>query len=324
MPEWRMPSRKCAPLNLAEKFWQRANLCFLREKAAEPSVGNKPAAHRSVAAFDLGGGSTQLTFWPNNENVFTEHVGFERDIDFFGHHIRLFTHSFLGNGLIAARLNILQAETGEEQEKEHQLVSSCMPDGYNLRDWEYALEFWNVNGTTSYSYDNCYEVTRQFVKSSGIMHLRELKNKPIYLFSYFFDRALNSGLVKGNDGGNVELAQFREAAKIACGRGKAEIEADGSHWMPWQCLDLTYIYSLLRDGYEFEDGQPIVLAKKIKNMEVSWGQGVAFATANEFLRAEGLVEMPRSDRNSTVVDQIFDFFYSGTNQVLTYFNIISA
>lgn len=91
------------------------------------------------------------------------------------------------------------------------------------------------------------------------MHLRELKGSPVYLFSYFFDRALNSGLVKGNEGGKIELRQFKEAAEIACRREKTEID-DGSHWMPWQCLDLTYIYSLLRDGYQFEDNQPLVVS----------------------------------------------------------------
>lgn len=303
--------------------WFTLNILLETLFTDEPSIGNKPAAHRSVAAFDLGGGSTQLTYWPNNEAVFSEHVGYERDIDFFGHHIRLFTHSFLGNGLIAARLNILQLETDNDIETTHQLITSCMPEGFQLTEWEYALKFWNINGSSSYSYKTCYDVTKLFVESSEIMHLRELKGAPVYLFSYFFDRALNSGLVKGNEGGQIELRQFKEAAETACGRGRAEID-DGSHWMPWQCLDLTYIYSLLRDGYQFEDSQPIVLAKKIKEMEVSWGQGLAFATANEFQLTEGAIKTVQQEQNATVVDQIFDLVYSGTNQVLSYFNFISV
>ncbi|CAI2353152.1 unnamed protein product [Caenorhabditis sp. 36 PRJEB53466] len=304
--------------------WFTLNILLETLFTDEPTVGHKPAAHRSVAAFDLGGGSTQLTYWPNNEAVFSEHPGFERDIDFFGHHIRLFTHSFLGNGLIAARLNILQSETEDHVEAEHQLVTSCMPAGYQLSEWEYALKFWNINGTSDHSFANCYDVTKRFVESSRIMHLSELKGSSIYLFSYFFDRALNSGLVKGNDGGQIELRQFRKAAEVACRRGKAEIMEDASHWMPWQCLDLTYIYSLLRDGYQFEDSQKIVLAKKIKGMEVSWGQGLAFATANEFQMVEGSMKAASDAHNATVVDQIFDLFYSGTNQVLSFFNFISA
>ncbi|EGT40234.1 hypothetical protein CAEBREN_28059 [Caenorhabditis brenneri] len=303
--------------------WFTLNILLETLFTDEPSVGNKPAAHRSVAAFDLGGGSTQLTYWPNNEAVFSEHIGYKRDIDFFGHHIRLFTHSFLGNGLIAARLNILQMETDNEIESAHQLFTSCLPEGFQLTEWEYALKFWNINGTSSHSFATCYDIAKKFVESSEIMHLKELKGSPIYLFSYFFDRALNSGLVKGNDGGQIELRQFKEAAEIACQRGPSEID-DGSHWMPWQCLDLTYIYSLLKDGYEFEDNQPIVLAKKIKGMEVSWGQGLAFATANEFQLTEGAIKTTVQEQNATVVDQIFDLVYSGTNQVLLYFNIISV
>ncbi|CAB3398482.1 unnamed protein product [Caenorhabditis bovis] len=280
----------------------------------------RPAAHMSVAAFDLGGGSTQLTYWPNNEAVFEEHPGFERDIDFFGHHIRLFTHSFLGNGLIAARLSILKTETPDAIERDHKLTTSCMPNGYHLPDWEYSLKMWSVNGNEKYSFENCYQVSKRFVESSNIMHLRELKGSPIYLFSYFFDRALNSGLVKDNNGGKVMLKEFKKAAKIACQRNVREIN-DGSHWMPWQCLDLTYIYSLLHDGYRFDDEQPVVLAKKIKGMEVSWGQGLAFAVSNEFQSSDSATSS--GSKNTTVVDQLFNLVYTSTNHVLTFFNIIS-
>lgn len=68
------------------------------------------------------------------------------------------------------------------------------------------------------------------------------------------------------------------------------------------------------------------LAKKIKGMEVSWGQGLAFATANEFQMMEGSMKAPEGADavNVTVVDQIFDLVYSGTNQVLSFFNFISV
>ncbi|PIO71491.1 GDA1/CD39 family protein [Teladorsagia circumcincta] len=85
-----------------------------------------------------------------------------------------------------------------------------------------------------------------------------LRGKTIYLFSYFFDRGFNAGLVKEHHGGLVKLEDFKVAAQRACSRGPEELK--GFHWMPWQCHDLSYIYSLLHDGYGFHDNQPLFVS----------------------------------------------------------------
>ncbi|CAD6193876.1 unnamed protein product [Caenorhabditis auriculariae] len=296
--------------------WFTLNLLLDTLYSKNPTSPHKPTASLSAAALDLGGGSTQITFWPEDVAVFEEFPGYERDIDFFGAHIRLFTHSFLGNGLVAARLNVLLWSTNEALKKQQQLMSPCMPADFQIADWEYALKFWSVNGTRDYSHLECYEAVRDFVRSSKIMPIKQLSGKQIYLFSYFFDRALNSGLVKSNAGGKITLRDFRAAAEKACSRTSEELN-DGSHWMPWQCLDLSYIYSLLHDGYMFSEEQPLVLAKKIKGMEVSWGQGLSYALINEFNEYERATFGSEEDKdNSTVVDQIMGYIYSGTNHVL--------
>ncbi|EYB87041.1 hypothetical protein Y032_0269g824 [Ancylostoma ceylanicum] len=249
-----------------------------------------PEASRSVAAFDLGGGSTQLTFWPEDVHMFDTYKEYERDIDFFGYRIRLFTHSFLGNGLVAARLNMLLDPSQDEHLQTH-LKSPCLPQDFELRKWEYALKTWSIRGTQSYSFKACYETARQFVNRSKIMKLPALHGKMIYLFSYYYDRGLNAGLVKENDGGAIKLMDYRLAAEkgttvfedtsrcsllsvpfpclfcctrpqsvakfyaLACTRTAKQIQEP--HWMAWQCHDLTYIYSLLSDGYGFGDAQPL-------------------------------------------------------------------
>ncbi|EPB65829.1 hypothetical protein ANCCEY_15098, partial [Ancylostoma ceylanicum] len=77
----------------------------------------------------------------------------------------------------------------------------------------------------------------------------------VYLFSYYYDRGLNAGLVKENDGGAIKLVDYKLAAEKACTRTAKQIQ--DPHWMAWQCHDLTYIYSLLSDGYGFGDAQPL-------------------------------------------------------------------
>uniref|UniRef100_A0A0K0CV53 Nucleoside-diphosphatase uda-1 n=1 Tax=Angiostrongylus cantonensis TaxID=6313 RepID=A0A0K0CV53_ANGCA len=278
-----------------------------------------PDASRTVAAFDLGGGSTQLTFWPVDQRIFEHHSEYRRDIEFFGHRMQLFTHSFLGNGLVAARLNTLLHITGDEAEVKHELGTPCMPSDFRLQDWEYALRKWTISGMQTYSFNACYDNARQFVAYSDVMKLPTLQGKMIYLFSYFFDRGLNAELVKEHSGGAVKLVDFKVAAEKACSRTKEELR--GSHWLPWLCHDLTYIYSLLHDGYGFGDTQPFYLAKKLKGMEVAWAQGLSYILVDEFHKTH--LSPVNRQINDTVVGQIMSYIYSGTNNLLSYLNIIS-
>ncbi|KAK6028275.1 GDA1/CD39 family protein [Ostertagia ostertagi] len=299
--------------------WFTLNLLLNRLYSDDVAHPHHPEPSRSVAAFDLGGGSTQLTFWPEDRHMFDLYPEYERDIDFFGYRMRLFTHSFLGNGLVAARLNVLLELSGNENDIKSQLYSPCMPVDFVLQDWEYALKKWTIRGSPSYSFASCYSSTRSFIEQSDIMKLKALHGKTVYLFSYFFDRGLNAGLVKEHHGGLVKLEDFKVAAQKACSRGPEELK--GFHWMPWQCHDLTYIYSLLHDGYGFDDSQPLFLAKKLKGMEVAWGLGLSYALVHEFHKSQKLTIAERG--NATVVDQIMSFIYSGTNNFLSYLNIIS-
>ena len=42
---------------------------------------------------------------------------------------------------------------------------------------------------------------------------------------------------------------------------------------PEHCLDLTFMYALLRFGYEFEDSREIRLGKKLAGTELRWCLG---------------------------------------------------
>ncbi|CAJ0957151.1 unnamed protein product, partial [Mesorhabditis belari] len=283
-----------------------------------------PAPSRTVAAFDLGGGSTQVTFWPSDDSLFYENREYRKDIDFFDTHMHLFSHSFLGNGLISARLGVLMGSTNPELQSDDHLTSPCMPEDFEIPNWQYALKSWRVRGNPEYSESKCATAVRSFVRQSSIVELDYLKGKPIYLFSYFFDRALNAGIVKDSNGGKTTLGEFEKAAKIACHRDSSTLN-HGAHWLPWQCMDLLYIHSLLKDGYGFENSQPLVLAKKLRGMEVSWGQGLAYSLVNEF-HETALPDIGGAQINATgsvLVDQFLTILYQRTDDLLKYLNLIS-
>ena len=75
-----------------------------------------------------------------------------------------------------------------------------------------------------------------------------LKPKPLKLqehvinaFSYYYDRAIESGLVDPFTGGQVKASDFTKKAREECANPNSD--------RPWACLDLVYISVLLQDGF---------------------------------------------------------------------------
>ncbi|GMR56514.1 hypothetical protein PMAYCL1PPCAC_26709 [Pristionchus mayeri] len=309
--------------------WFTLNLLLVR--FYHDSAGNEvdPSPGRSAAAFDLGGGSTQVTFWPQSDAIFDAHPDFRHDIDFFQTHMHLYTHSYLGAGLQSARLGILQ---GEEREVEGvlELESPCFPPDFQLPKWEQALKEWSVRGTADYSLQACQKTIRDFVRRSNIGQLTDLRGSShLYFFSYFYDRARQAGLVKDGEAAKpVKVVEWRDAAEKAC--STPSFDVDAPHWLPWQCLDFTYIHALLKDGYGLDDHQEIIPVNSIKGMGVSWALGMAYSLVDEFHRELALEDIDDGDQRSSVnatgvelVDSFLTVISQKTTDVLQFFNLVS-
>lgn len=59
--------------------------------------------------------------------------------------------------------------------------------------------------------------------------------------------------------------------------GSSEVVMDELEGRPETCLDLTFMYSLLRLGYEFGAERTVRLEKKIDGFELGWSLGAALA-----------------------------------------------
>lgn len=97
------------------------------------------------------------------------------------------------------------------------------------------------------------------------------------LYSYMFDRAREHGLIpKGDFQAVVTVAEFRTLAEKLCTAG-----AKGD---PWACMDLTYILTLLTDGFGLGDDQAVVVANKLQygdfQLEAAWPLGAAIDRLN--------------------------------------------
>ncbi|KAM3595054.1 uncharacterized protein V6R79_017695 [Siganus canaliculatus] len=227
---------------------------------------------RTVGILDLGGGSTQITFLPKSKKTIqTAPSSYISAFDLFNHTYQLYTHSYLGNGLYAARLATLGA-LGADGLDWKVFTSSCLPKKFR-EDVTFGGTTYKVSGIPDgyAGYKLCYHEVMKVIK--GIVHQPyEVKGSSVfYAFSYYFDRAVESGLIDGSRGGALEVRDFKKRAKEVCNK-MAKYRAIS----PFLCMDMTYITCLLKEGFGFKDSTVLQLAKKVNNVETSWALGATF------------------------------------------------
>uniref|UniRef100_A0A0N4ZCC8 Nucleoside phosphatase GDA1/CD39 n=1 Tax=Parastrongyloides trichosuri TaxID=131310 RepID=A0A0N4ZCC8_PARTI len=233
----------------------------------------------SAASMDLGGGSTQLTFKLNNIDSFNDEHGsidnYTYSTNFFGDKLKLYSRSYLGNGLVASRLGVSLLH---HQSQKNDLKTPCFPFDMHLETWNYGDVNWNVKGVSDSSFLKCLELNKIYVQeTTKVKKMNELEDKDIFGFSYFYDRGLQAGLVPASKkqlGGYITVYDYKLAAEKACLMKKEDLGSE--HWKPWQCHDLTYIYTLLYHGYGLQNNKRIYLAKKLRGMEMSWALGASY------------------------------------------------
>ncbi|KAG7461283.1 hypothetical protein MATL_G00208410 [Megalops atlanticus] len=226
----------------------------------------------TVGILDLGGGSTQITFLPRSKKTIeaapADHVA---KFDMFNTTYELYTHSYLGNGLKAARLAALGA-LGAEGLEWQVFSSSCLPRKFR-EDWSFGGVTYKISGVVDgyTGFKPCYEEMLKVVQ--GIVHQpQELKGSSVfYAFSYYFDRAVDAGLIDGTQGGMVEVRDFRKRAKEVCNK-MSKLRTVS----PFLCMDMTYITCLLKEGFGFKESTVLQLTKKVNNVETSWALGATF------------------------------------------------
>ncbi|XP_065157941.1 ectonucleoside triphosphate diphosphohydrolase 5 isoform X3 [Atheta coriaria] len=247
-------------------------------------------AARTVAALDLGGGSTQVTFAPQTPATLKQRE-FIHDALLGQGKTQVFTNSYLGLGLMAARKEIL---THDNDDTAH-ITSICVNPVIKNKKWHYGGTDYLISGpqenypTKTYpntaisqqehvpivDLDKCKQIVRDYVKTKATP-LAELSNKRIFAFSYYFDRAAECGLIDETKGGSVTIEALKHAQTKVC--------EDPNTEQPFMCLDMSFIVSLLEDGLGLDNSTTINLYKKIDGHEISWALGAAYNLLHENLK----------------------------------------
>ncbi|XP_060773767.1 ectonucleoside triphosphate diphosphohydrolase 5 [Neoarius graeffei] len=234
-----------------------------------------PNIRRSVGILDLGGGSTQVTFLPKKT---TERfpADYTARLSMFNTTYKLYTHSYSGNGIKAAQLAAIGA-LGSKAPKGKVFQSSCLPKNYKGKI-SFGGVIYKVSGKPggSTGYKSCYREMLKVVKGV-IQEPEDMEDSWIYAFSYYFDHAVEAGLVDEARGGAVQVRDFRRRAKEVCNK-MSMYNPD----YPFLCMDLTYITCLLKSGYGFEEETILELTKKLNNVEASWALGATLSYFQHF------------------------------------------
>ncbi|XP_075783009.1 nucleoside diphosphate phosphatase ENTPD5 isoform X2 [Pelodiscus sinensis] len=225
---------------------------------------------QTVGTLDLGGASTQITFLPRSEETLEQTpVDFVTSFEMFNSTYKLYTHSYLGFGLKAARLATLGAL---EMEADGQMFrSSCLPKRLEA-EWHFAGVRYQYGGNRKgeTGFEPCYSEVLKVVQ--GKLHQPdEIRRNSFYAFSYYYDRAVDTNLIDYEKGGVLEVRDFERKAKEVCDNLDRYTSAS-----PFLCMDLSYITALLKEGFGFGDNTLLQLTKKVNNVETSWALGATF------------------------------------------------
>ncbi|XP_067845416.1 ectonucleoside triphosphate diphosphohydrolase 6 [Heptranchias perlo] len=227
--------------------------------------------HNTAGMLDLGGGSTQITFLPHSEMTLqTSPIDCITSIQMFNSTYTLYSHSYLGLGLMSARLAILGGTEGRPLEKGQELVSCCLSPDYKA-EWEHADIAYSIKGQKAGEplYDSCYARIEKILYKK-VHKPEEVANLSFYAFSYYYDRAVDVGLIDEEKGGTLKVEDYGIAAKRVCQNMESE-----STDKPFLCMDLVYITVLLQE-LGFQKDAVFKLARKINGVESSWALGATF------------------------------------------------
>lgn len=83
-----------------------------------------------------------------------------------------------------------------------------------------------------------------------------LKQHTVAAFSYYFERAIESGLIDPFQGGEITVSAYRKKAEEICSIANDE--------QPFMCFDLTFISVLLREGFGLGDSKKIKVILYLK------------------------------------------------------------
>lgn len=246
----------------------------------------------TAAVFDLGGGSTQIVFEPEDRVLVPDQ---EYKTRFGELNYELYQHSHLGYGLNVARETIQKAIVENYLKAGTDVVASplinpCLPPGGKLKDVkievnekEYVVNF---IGPKEGSLMQCQKLAEDHLHKdascssipcsfNGIHQPILPVTTELYVISYFYDRTHPLGMPS-----SFTIADLYDLGHKVCSASNESFKAiDGAvselKENPQWCGDLGYMLALLDMGYGIDRKNVVRIAKKISGFELGWCLGAS-------------------------------------------------
>ncbi|MED6253133.1 hypothetical protein ATANTOWER_022959 [Ataeniobius toweri] len=169
---------------------------------------------------------------------------------------------------MSARLAILGGVDAPPLGGSIELVSPCLPPEFSGR-WEHADVLYTVRGQRAGEpvYQACLNKVQK-VLYRKLTKASDAADADFYAFSFYYDRAVDLGVIDEKKGGTIRVSDYIQAAERVCS-GLLEPQR------PFLCLDLVYISVLLQE-LGFPPHKQLRLARTINQVETSWALGATF------------------------------------------------
>ncbi|KAG9127785.1 Guanosine-diphosphatase [Ceratobasidium sp. 392] len=267
----------------------------------------------TYAVLDLGGASTQIVFEPTFPD--SSHHGLldgehKYELTFAGRTHTLYQHSYLGYGLMRARRSVHNlvgfmwefTHLGEGDLTKAEIANACLNRGSKR-----LVELEGVSGGKPRkatmvgadvgSFEACKRVLELVMAKDALCTTKPCSFNGVYqpsildtfptggilALSYFYDRIfplLPPQTSNSDKPITLPISQIAKMATQVCAGNKNYFPASAHEEIegrPEYCLDMTFLYVLLRLGYEFEENRIVRVEKKVAGTELGWCLGAAIA-----------------------------------------------
>lgn len=249
---------------------------------------------KTVGVVDFGGASVQMTYAVSRNTAKTAPkvpVGedpYIKKLVVKGKRYDLYVHSYLRYGKEASRAENLEITYGS--------ANPCILAGY-VGTYKYSgVEYAVFAPNSGPSYDACRKIVLEVLKvNAPCAHPNCTFNgiwdggkgsgqRTLYATSSFYYLSEDSGIIEpGAPNGIIRPVDFENVAKIACGlsyeESKSVYPLFTDDKRPFICMDSSYHYALLVDGFGLDPLQEITVADKIQYqdalVETAWPLGTA-------------------------------------------------